>query len=112
MAPAVPKKDEPVPDPKANVGKDDAYGFKVQDLSKDLAEKLKLKGSHGAVVTDVAENSPAAAAGVETDDLITGVDSAGGGGCGGVQGLDLTSMRQASRCCFLSIAKGRKPTRF
>ena len=70
-APKVPKK-EATPD----AGKDNGgYGVKVQDLNKDLADKLKLKDAQGVVVTDVAEGSPASAAGVQKDDLITEVDS-------------------------------------
>jgi S1-C subfamily serine protease len=51
------------------------YGFKVQDLNKDSAEKLNLKDAHGVVVTDVSAKGPAAEAGVQKDDLITEVDS-------------------------------------
>jgi serine protease Do len=53
-----------------------AYGFKVRGLSRELAGKLNLKDdATGVVVTDVAKKSPAAAAGVQKDDLITEVDS-------------------------------------
>jgi len=55
--------------------KNSSYGFEVQDVNKDLAEKLKLKSAHGAMVTDVAPSSPAALAGIRPDDLITEVDS-------------------------------------
>lgn len=54
---------------------DDGYGFQVQDMSRELAEKLKLKSPRGAMVTDVAPNSPADKAGVQREDLITEVDS-------------------------------------
>ena len=55
--------------------KDNSYGFQFQDVNKDLAEKLKLKTTHGAMVTEVMPNSPAALAGIQRDDLITEVDS-------------------------------------
>jgi len=55
--------------------KDDTYGFQIQDVDKEIAEKLKLKSEHGAVVTDVAPSSPAALAGILRDDVITEVDS-------------------------------------
>lgn len=55
--------------------KGDAYGFQIQDVSKDLAEKLRLKSPRGAIVTDVAPNSPADKAGMQREDLITEVDS-------------------------------------
>jgi len=64
--------------PKKPIGddvKDDSYGFQIQDVSKDLAEKLKLKSAHGAVVSDVTPSSPAALAGIQREDLITEVDS-------------------------------------
>lgn len=54
---------------------DGGFGVKVQDLNKDLADKLQVGDAKGAVVTDVTANSPAAAAGVQKDDLIIGVDS-------------------------------------
>ena len=54
---------------------DGGYGFKVQDLSKEAADKLNLKDTKGVVVTDVTGKSPAAAAGIQKDDLITEVDS-------------------------------------
>lgn len=68
-----PAKEKPAPDaaPK-DAG---AYGFKVRNVNKDLADKLNLKDAKGVVVTDVAGNGPAAAAGVQKDDLITEVDS-------------------------------------
>jgi serine protease Do len=74
VVPKVPKK-EAAPD--AAKDKDSGgYGVKVHDLNKDLTDKLKLKDdAQGVVVTDVTEGSPAAAAGVQKDDLITEVDS-------------------------------------
>lgn len=51
------------------------YGFEMQNLNKDTAEKLRLKNTRGALVTEVTPNSPAALAGVQPDDVITGVNS-------------------------------------
>jgi len=67
---AAPKKDT---DNDAPAG--DPYGLQVDNVSKELAGALKMKNPHGAVVTDVAPNSPAALAGVQRDDLVTEVDS-------------------------------------
>lgn len=64
------------PKKEAEPGKDNGqYGFEVQDVNKDLADKLKLKSTRGAIVTDVEPNSPAALAGIQREDLITEVDS-------------------------------------
>ncbi len=57
------------------VTKDEFFGLQTQDVSKELAESLRLKSPHGAIVTDVAPNSPAAIAGIRREDLITEVDS-------------------------------------
>ena len=68
---------KPVKEPTAPHAAKDAgeYGFKVQDLNKDLADKLNVKDARGVVVTDVAGKSAAATAGLQKDDLITEVDS-------------------------------------
>jgi serine protease Do len=46
----------------------------VQDLTKEVAERLKLSVQQGVIVTDVADNSLAAAQGIEREDVITEVD--------------------------------------
>lgn len=62
-APAQPKQEE--------VGK---FGLQVQDLTKEVADRLKLNVQQGVIVTDVADNSLAAAQGIEREDVITEVD--------------------------------------
>ncbi len=49
-------------------------GLQVQDLTKDVAMRLKLSASHGVIVTDVADNSIAAAQDIQREDVITEVD--------------------------------------
>jgi len=49
-------------------------GLQVQDISKEMAERLHLRDAHGVIVTDVADNSIAAAQGIEREDVITEVD--------------------------------------
>jgi len=49
-------------------------GIAVQDLTADLGEALGLPAREGAVVTDVTEGTPAAAAGLQTDDVIVAAD--------------------------------------
>lgn len=49
-------------------------GLQVQDITKEVAERLHLGDAHGVIVTDVAENSIAAAQGIEREDVITEVD--------------------------------------
>ena len=49
-------------------------GLQVQDITKEMAERLHLSDAHGVIVTDVADNSIAAAQGIEREDVITEVD--------------------------------------
>jgi serine protease Do len=49
-------------------------GVSVQDLSADLAQALKVPVRKGAIVTDVQGDTPAAKAGLKTDDVITGIE--------------------------------------
>jgi Do/DeqQ family serine protease len=51
-----------------------AFGLTVQTLTKELAERLKIRASDGAVVTDVADNSAAQEKGLQRGDIITSVD--------------------------------------
>ena len=51
------------------------FGLQVQELTKDVAARLKLETTQGVIVTDVADNSLASAQGIERDDVITEVDS-------------------------------------
>jgi serine protease Do len=50
------------------------FGLQVQELSKEMAERLKLGVKQGVIVTDVADNSIAAQQGIEREDVITEVD--------------------------------------
>ena len=49
-------------------------GVTVQGVTSDLAESLGLKDVRGALVSDVAKDSPAAKAGLERGDVIVSVD--------------------------------------
>ena len=46
----------------------------MQDLTKEVAARLKLDVQQGVIVTDVADNSLASAQGIEREDVITEVD--------------------------------------
>jgi serine protease Do len=61
----------PVPPRQEDLNK---FGLQVQDLSKEVAARLHLDVSQGIIVTDVADNSMAAAQGIERQDVITEVD--------------------------------------
>jgi serine protease Do len=50
------------------------FGLQVQDLTKEVAARLKLDVQQGVIVTDVADNSLASAQGIEREDVITEVD--------------------------------------
>ena len=49
-------------------------GVQIQNVTPDLADNLGLKGELGALVAEAQKDSPAAAAGVKSGDVITAVD--------------------------------------
>src|SRR5438105_8937807 len=49
------------------------FGLQVQDLTKEVATRLKLSVTQGVIVTDVADNSLAAAQDIQREDVITEV---------------------------------------
>jgi len=49
-------------------------GVEIQNVTQDLADDLNLKDTKGALVAEAQKNSPAAAAGVKSGDVITAVD--------------------------------------
>jgi S1-C subfamily serine protease len=50
------------------------FGLQVQDLTGDVAKRLKLSVQRGVIVTDVEDNSIAAAQDIQREDVITEVD--------------------------------------
>jgi Do/DeqQ family serine protease len=64
------------PNPAAQPREEDAnkFGLQVQELTKDVATRLKLNVQQGVIVTDVADNSIAAAQDIQREDVITEVD--------------------------------------
>jgi serine protease Do len=62
--PAAPSKQEDV----------NKFGLQVQDLTKEVATRLKLSMQQGVLVTDVADNSIAAGQDIQREDVITEVD--------------------------------------
>ena len=50
------------------------FGLQVQELSKEVATRLKLAVQQGVIVTDVADDSIAAAQDIQREDVITEVD--------------------------------------
>ena len=63
------------------------FGLQVQELTKEVAARLKLPVQQGVIVTDVAENSLAAAQDIQREDVITEVD--------GKRVTNVTSFREA-----------------
>jgi Do/DeqQ family serine protease len=64
----------PAPAP-PQAGKDtNRFGLQVQELTKEIASRLKLKTQQGVIVSDVAEDSIAAAQDIRREDVITEVD--------------------------------------
>src|SRR6266481_6424450 len=54
-----------------NVGK---FGLQVQELTAEVAKRLKLPVQQGVIVTDVEDNSIAAAQDIQREDVVTEVD--------------------------------------
>lgn len=50
------------------------FGLQVQELSKEMADRLHLGVAKGVIVTDVADDSIAAQQGIEREDVISEVD--------------------------------------
>ena len=63
-----------IPPPAAKSDETNKFGLQVQELTKDVAARLNLDPGQGILVTDVADNSLAAAQGIEREDVITEVD--------------------------------------
>jgi serine protease Do len=49
-------------------------GVQIQNVTSDLADNLGLKNESGALVAEAQKDSPAAAAGIKSGDVITAVD--------------------------------------
>ena len=49
-------------------------GVEIQPVTADIADDLGLKSASGALVAQTEKNSPAAAAGIKSGDVITAVD--------------------------------------
>jgi len=62
---------QPIQPRKQDVGK---FGLQVQELTKEVAERLHVPVEQGVVVTDVEDNSIAAAQDIHREDVITEVD--------------------------------------
>jgi serine protease Do len=57
------------PQPSENLSS--TFGVQVQDVTPEMKKELGLKSDSGVVVTEVAENSPAAVADIQKGDVIT-----------------------------------------
>src|SRR6185436_8980051 len=49
-------------------------GVRIQALTEDIAEGFGLPNNHGAIITQVTPNGPAAKAGMKDGDLVVGYD--------------------------------------
>jgi serine protease Do len=64
-------------------------GIVGQTITPDMAEGLSLETDHGIVISDLEPNGPAVRAGVQTDDIITGLN-----------GRSITSLHQLEAYIF------------
>jgi serine protease Do len=65
---------EQTPQTPPNPEDSNKFGLQVQELTKEVATRLKLGVQQGVIVTDVADNSMAAAQDIQREDVITEVD--------------------------------------
>jgi serine protease Do len=65
---------QPVASPEQREEDINRFGLQVQELTKEVATRLKLSVQQGVIVTDVADNSMAAAQDIRREDVITEVD--------------------------------------
>jgi len=49
-------------------------GVSIQDVTRDIADSVGLKNTHGALVTEPSDGGPAQKAGISSGDIITAVD--------------------------------------
>src|SRR6266550_4187219 len=63
---------QPAPPKPEDVGK---FGLQVQELTKEVADRLHLAVQRGVIVTEVEDNSLAAQQDIQREDVITEVDS-------------------------------------
>lgn len=49
-------------------------GVQIQPVTKDIAESLGMKSTHGALVAEPQDNSPASSVGLKSGDVITAVN--------------------------------------
>jgi len=64
---------EPAQPPKQKSEDTGKFGLQVQDLTKEVAERLHVK-AQGVIVTDVADESIASRQDIQREDIITEVD--------------------------------------
>jgi len=64
-------------------------GIVGQTITPDMAEGLSLEADHGIVISDLEPNGPAVKAGIQTDDIITGLN-----------GRSVTSLHQLEAYIF------------
>ena len=69
---ALPNESTPAPELKPEDAK--KFGLQVQELTKEVATRLKLHVEQGVIVTDVEDNSIAAGQDIQREDVITEVD--------------------------------------
>jgi serine protease Do len=62
---------QPNPTKPEDLGK---FGLQVQDITKEMADRLHLGDTRGVIVTDVMDNSLAEGQGIAREDVITEVD--------------------------------------
>ena len=82
----------------------------MQDLTKEVAARLKLSVQQGVIVTDVADNSLASAQDIQREDVITEVDGKPVTNVASFREA-LTKPTRAKASCSTSTARAARPSR-
>lgn len=85
------------------------FGISIQDLSPALADAFGLKNSRGAVITNVANDSPAAKAGLQPGDIVIKINDKTVKNAGDVRNrLGLLSVGEEAAFDILRGGKARR----
>ena len=81
-------------------------GIEIQDVRPALVKAFKLRDGHGALISDVVENSPADVAGIKEGDVITGINGYSVTSSSNLKSL-IGNLRMGSRVSLEYIRDGK-----
>ena len=103
-----PRRGPAAPQPEQREEDINRFGLQVQELTKEVATRLKLNVQQGVIVTDVADNSMAAAQDIPAKMRLEGGGRQSGHERGQLSRRPNESRSEARDSAFTSIAKGSR----